>query len=225
VQFLVFIGNITDAVLDGLLPDHRYFQQDDGAKYQTNQLFERKCILVGKPGSGKSTLSHFIGYQAWKRYTPYGYSTNVVESTDLDVLLYEGIGKFDVNVLILQDVTKASFKSSSVQHLHKIRQLVENSTGNLNGLVLIVVETHIFHGIQKDIRSNFDAVIYLSLPNNPYDRTVCKSYVGEDGMKMLASWEPGKVRVEERKKCVAYYYGLVGKFEMEPPPQIIWRAL
>lgn len=211
--------------MDGLLPDPVYFKQDDGAGYITNQVFERKCILVGKPGSGKSTLSHFIGYEAWKKYTPHGYSTNVVESTDLDVLLYDGVGRFDVNVLILQDATKTSFKTDSLQHLHRIRQLVEKATGNMNGLVLIIVETHVFHGIHKDIRSNFDSVIYLSLPNNPYDRTVCRSYIGDDGMKMLAMWEPGKVMVENRKKCVAYYYGLVGKFEMKPPPQIIWRRI
>jgi len=218
-------GDITKKTLDYLLPHPKYFKQDTGVGYISNEIFSRQLVIVGKQGSGKTTFSRFVGLEGYKRYQREGYAVSVVESTSLESLLYDGVTDVDVNILILQDATKASFEKDTLRQVYQIRQLVLDRTSQPYGLILLVMETHRFHDLDKSLRACFDIVAFLSLPNNPYDMGVARRYLGRKGLLMLARYEPKKIIAYNRRYSVAYFYGNCGWFIVEPPERNIARKL
>lgn len=222
---LQWVGDITQSALGFLLPHPKYFKQQTGVGYDTNEIFSRRVICVGKEGSGKSTFSHVIALQAYKQYTSLGYTVNACESRDLWGLLHNGISKTDVNILILQDATKADFDKMVLRDLYRIRHFTYRETQKPHGLVLLIVETHRFHDIDKSLRATFDFVSFLSLPNNPYDMQVARRYLGEHGCTKLAMYEAKKIIAKWRKYTVGYLYGNTGEFIVQPPEQNITRQL
>ena len=141
-----------------------------------NAIEYRNIMLLGSQGSGKTTTAQAL---AWMLGSKYGISNTVfgIQIARIDRLLdvpTKVLGK--CWLLVAEDITLAKIPRSQINQFFQVRHLIQQYTGLREGMTVTVFNSHTFHGLEKNLRDTFDALIIKSVPTNPYDRSILKRY-------------------------------------------------
>jgi hypothetical protein len=79
-------------------------------------------------------------------------------------------------LLCAEDITLAKIPNSEINRFFQVRHIIQENTGLFEGMAVTVFNSHTFHGLNKNLRDTFDALILKSVPTNPYDRGILKRY-------------------------------------------------
>jgi len=78
--------------------------------------------------------------------------------------------------LVAEDITLAKVPNKDLNAFFQVRHLIQEHTGIREGMAVTVLNSHTFHGLNKNLRDTFNALIIKSVPTNPYDRSILKRY-------------------------------------------------
>jgi len=141
-----------------------------------NAIEYRNIFLLGAQGSGKTTTAQTL---AWSLGRNYGLATTTfaIQIAGIDELL-----SIPTKVpskcwlFVAEDITMARIPKSEINRFFQIRHLIEQHTGLREGMAVTMFNSHAFHGLEKNLRDTFNALIIKSVPTNPYDRSILKRY-------------------------------------------------
>ena len=138
-------------------------------------------IVVGRPGSGKTTFALTLAYKAERYYSRFGWEVTTVLGNAVKPVFDAASG--DVSVLIVDD--------ADVTHPGRLRKMDSSLLNYLNrfrhklirqGLryALIVFITHRWKQLLKDIRSFANVVVFKSIFMDPADNEEIMEFIGKD---------------------------------------------
>lgn len=145
----------------------------------------QNCVQYGHLGSGKTESVRSIVEEAVKRYGEENVNSVMSSSGNIADLLEYGMDSKLIQILICDDATLRGISDTDLRKYFKARHLYRAVSGNDNGYILTIFNVHRFHGLATELRTNIDVAIWKTPPTNPYDRSVVKGFVGDDGYKDL----------------------------------------
>jgi len=175
-----------------LFPSWERINFSPDVSYETNNIIFQFLLQYGKIGSGKTETGRAIVEKAVEFYGEE--NVNAVISDSLMELIRYGLDSKPVQILIYDDATLEDLRSNTLRELFKIRQTYARVSESLNGYVLAIVNTHRFHGLKVNLRTNIDLAIWRSLPSDPYDISVVKRFIGSDGLETLQVIEENRLQ-------------------------------
>jgi len=166
------------------------FKPDTG--YSTNNVIKRDLIIYGDQGTGKTLTSIRIVEEACKLYG--SDKVNAVDcSGKKGIYVFEyGLTDQPVQILVFDDYTLVDVPKEKIRDFFRARNIWFKKKGVTNGLMIKIFCTHRFHGLLPEFRTNLDLLVVKSYPVNPYDRSVMKKFIGEEGMEDLITIEKGR---------------------------------
>ena len=163
-----------------------------------NAVVKRHVTIYGAQMTGKSHTARWIASEALKAYQ--GHTVRcIMHRDDLSLLLGNIPVDAEVAILYGEDLTSAlealtKRKIAEVaRDWFRIRHKFREATGRNRGLVIALLGMHRFHGAPPAFTTDNDLLIFKSLPTNPYDRSVVKSFIGDEGIEFLADVERERV--------------------------------
>lgn len=139
-----------------------------------NAIDYRNIFLLGAQNKGKTTTAQAIALLCQSRY---GATKFFLQIAGIDRLLTEGVSNpAKCWVLCAEDMTLARIKNTELNRFFQVRHLIREATGLREGIAVTILNSHTFHGLNKNLRDTFDALIIKSVPTNPYDRSILKRY-------------------------------------------------
>jgi len=159
-------------ILDSLFPVQLRRVRGDN----DNALEYRNLMLLGSQGSGKTTTIQGLALALGRKY---GLDKTVfaIQVAGIDRLLAIPTRiACKCWLLCAEDVTLAKVPLTDLNRFFQVRHLIEQNTGLREGMAVTVFNTHTFHGLNKNLRDTFNALIIKSVPTNPYDRSILKRY-------------------------------------------------
>jgi len=159
-------------VLDPLFPNQLRVPRN-GAD---NAIEYRNIMLLGGQGSGKTTTAQALAWSLGRKYG-LGQTTFAIQIAGIDRLLNVPTrvpGK--CWLFVAEDITLAKIPKSNLNQFFQIRHLIQRYTGLREGMAVTMFNSHTFHGLDKNLRDTFNALIIKSVPTNPYDRGIVKRY-------------------------------------------------
>ncbi len=183
--------------LRSLFPSVARINYEPDVPYETNNVMLHNCIQYGHIGSGKTETVRAIVEEAVKKYGSENVNPVVSRNGDIVELLEYGMNDKMIQILIADDATLRKIKDSDIRKFFKARHVYKSLTGKSNGFILTIFNVHRFHGLTTELRTNIDMAIWKTLPTSPYDRSIVKKFVGEDGLDDLKYIE--SMRLEEPK--------------------------
>jgi len=135
-----------------------------------NALECRNIFLLGAQGKGKTTTTQSLALMLGRKY---GITNTIfaIQIAGIDRLLSiptKIAGK--CWLLCAEDITLAKIPRTDINRFFQVRHLIQEYTGIREGMAVTVFNSHTFHGLEKNLRDTFDALIIKSVPTNPYDR-------------------------------------------------------
>jgi len=161
------------------------YSLDIQSNYEPNYVIAQNVVQYGKIGSGKTETIRSIVEKAVEYYGEDNVNAVVNTSGSPYKILSDGIDNKLVQILIFDDATVESIDKSFLKKYFRIRHLYKDKTGNKNGYIITIFNTHRFHTLQKEIRSSIDIGIWRSSPTSPYDQSIIRKFVGDDGIEDL----------------------------------------
>jgi len=141
-----------------------------------NAIEYRNIMLLGSQGSGKTTTAQALAWSLGRKYG-LGQTTFAIQIAGIDRLLSiptKVPGK--CWLFVAEDITLAKIPKTDLNQFFQIRHLIEQHTGLREGMAVTMFNSHTFHGLDKNLRDTFNALIIKSVPTNPYDRGILKRY-------------------------------------------------
>jgi hypothetical protein len=141
-----------------------------------NAIEYRNIFLLGAQGSGKTTTAQAL---AWSLGQEYGIAntTFAIQLAGIDRLLSVPTRVASrCWLFVAEDITLAKISKSEINQFFQIRHLITQNTGLREGMAVTMFNSHTFHGLDKNLRDTFNALIIKSVPTNPYDRSILKRY-------------------------------------------------
>jgi len=126
-----------------------------------------------------------IAEEAINRYGSENVNPIISRDGDIVELIECGMDDKLIQLLICDDATLREVSDGDLKKFFKVRHLYKALTGKSNGYILTIFNVHRFHGLAIGLRTNIDTAIWRTPPTNPYDRSVVKRFVGEDGLQDL----------------------------------------
>jgi len=217
--------DITEEVLGFMYPDVEILMEKPNTDYITNNIKRCQVLIFGAEGTGKTRLVDYLTEIALKKYGNDNVSAYV--SDDIDILMEKGIEDRLINILFIDDITRKEIRKESIMNYFRLRHKVFNRFKRSQGLVLSILGIHRFHGTIPDIRTNLDVLILRSAPLNPYDRSVIRRFVTDEGIKLLNEWD-----IQRRKGLnkywnysMVYMRGQIGIFKSKLPSKLYLTEL
>jgi hypothetical protein len=174
-----------DEYLQALLPRALPESLDD----EDNAIKQRVLIVYGRQESGKSNTARVI-IQGIKDL--YGYKTvtaRTVPAEDFRSILDSKWSARPVQVIALEDITDVELTEADARDFFRIRHIMADRTGRLDGLCVVIFTLHRFHDMPKSFRSDYDSLIVHSVPMNDYDYQFIENKITRAGVKMLEAAE------------------------------------
>lgn len=192
----------TKIFFDLLFPSWERINYSPNVEYDVNNVLFQFLLQFGRIGSGKTETCRSIVERAVEFYGEE--NVNAVSSESLYDLIRYGLDDKPIQILIYDDATLEDLASDTVRRLFKIRQRYQEISGRSNGYILAIVNTHRFHGLKIELRTNVDLAIWRSLPSDPYDLNVMKKFVGQEGLEALEIIEAKRLKDPSWNKVAVF---------------------
>ncbi len=143
---------------------------------EDNAIEYRNIFLLGAQGSGKTTTAQALALSLGQKYG-LGQTTFAIQVAGIDRLL-----SIPTKVpskcwlFVAEDITLAKIPKTDINQFFQIRHLIEQHTVLREGMAVTMFNSHTFHGLDKNLRDTFNALILKSVPTNPYDRGIMRRY-------------------------------------------------
>jgi hypothetical protein len=160
------------------------------------------CLIYGQEGFGKTETAKAIAYEAVQRYGRR--RVNAVTSEKLGYLIWAGLNKKPIQVLIFEDVTLKKIPEEELVDFYRLRHIAQQR-GMKKGYILTIITFDDFHSLPKPISSHFDFLLFTT-PTNPHDRNFMKMYLNEDIIKELEDLQTKKKVNDKYKEYKAFWF-------------------
>jgi len=191
------VENKTDLFLQKAFPSVDRIMYSPDVLYETNDIMLQIMLQYGHGGSGKTGTSKSIVEQAVKIYGEDNVNASISPNGNLRHMMSKGLNDKLVQILILDDITLTEIPTYVLQDFFRIRHIWKDRSNVDNGYILVMFNCHRYHGIDVNLRTNIDIILWKSPPTSPYDQTVMKKYVGDEGLEVLQEIE--EYRLEDPK--------------------------
>jgi len=215
------LGDITDTVNDYLFPSYERLMYNANKHLPGNHVIFKSAVLIGGIGTGKTVLATHLATVAKEKY---GQDLKCYLSTSLTKLL-QVLGKHsNLNVLYTDDITLRKISQQTLSKFWQSRHILKARTNSNWGLVVCMFGLHRFHAVPIPLRYDVDVLFFRSIPTNPYDVSVIRQYIGEQGLVLLNQWESEREDPESEawNKQVVYMRGTVGIYTSSYPTEDEW---
>ncbi len=185
-------------ILREILPRIEDLQVQQSSRASQNSIYHLNIVIYGKARRGKTELANSIVANINQVYgqnqVHVGY-----EITDLEAALDHGWlpGRL-VQVLVVDDLTLAEHSVEAYQRYFRIGHIMEEKTGQRNGLIVTILIVHRFFSLPKELRADIDLLTVKSVSSNPSDANLLRSFLGDDLVTELSS-------LARRRDVFAYY--------------------
>jgi hypothetical protein len=164
-----------------------------------NSIYHLNIVIYGKARRGKTELANSIVSSLLQAYGPTQVHV-CYKITDLETALDQGWepGRL-VQVLVVDDLTLAEHTVETYKRYFEIGHVMEEKTGQQNGLVVTVLIVHRFFSLPKELRADIDLLAVKSVSSNPSDANLLRSFLGQELVNELSSVD------KNRRDVFAYY--------------------
>lgn len=184
--------------MDKLFPPEEriFFERKVERPYKQNSIMFANILIYGGQGDGKSELMRFLTEKAVEKYGEDRLSAvNVIGNVE-NSFKY-GIEDKPIAIIYLDDMTKKKVEDDTINQFNRIRHIMMKHADIDQGLIITCLATHSYFQLQKDFRTNHDAILFRRRPENDSDRRWMEKQIGENATKLVGQWT--KDRWEERK--------------------------
>uniref|UniRef100_A0A6H1ZZG1 Uncharacterized protein n=1 Tax=viral metagenome TaxID=1070528 RepID=A0A6H1ZZG1_9ZZZZ len=173
-----------------LLPSMKHIKFVPKTSYVTNSILFKSVLIYGKIGSGKSEIYRSFVEKAVKKYGIENVNAQyVTKGKYLRYLLEYGLDNKLIQCLFVDDATLSKIPKDVMEDYFRIRHKWYELTNRPYGYILSFIAAHRFYGVHLSLRSDNDTYIFLTSPTSPFDRSVTKKYIGEEGIARLQFFE------------------------------------
>jgi hypothetical protein len=188
---------MNDYFIGYLFPEVSLLKQEPKNEFD-NPIIHKKVILFSDQGGGKTTLARSLADKAANIYGITNF--NGVVSSSIEKLLLYGLNQQLIQFHYLEDYTLSEEDTMIMKAYFKIRNLWKKESNVNNGFIFSLYGIHRFHSSMTEIRSSANAIIVRSDSINPYDHSVIKEFIGEDGIHDLKIIEEYRDYITELKE-------------------------
>lgn len=149
-----------------------------------NPIYHSKIVVYGDQRYGKTAFNRKIAELAMLKYGEL--NVNAIESRYIEFMLVCGLNSKPIHIMNYDDFTLHKEDDKWVKCTFKIRNILNKVYGLRNGLAISLYSTHRFHSIMPEIRSTANCVVFKSSSLNPYDLSIIKKLIGDDGLHDLS---------------------------------------
>jgi hypothetical protein len=174
-----------DEYLQALLPSELPESLDNN----DNAIKQRTVIVFGRQESGKSNVARILVQEVKDIYGAKNVGVQWFQAEEFRSALESKWPKKPVIVLVIEDITDVKLTDADAKEFFRIRHIMAQRTGNLEGLCVCIFTLHRFHDMPTSFRSDYDSLIALSLPMNDYDFNFIESKITQEGVKRLEEAE------------------------------------
>jgi len=188
---------LTHGFLDDIFPSKKKLFRTYGDGY--NHWIQRRILIYGDMGTGKTTFCRWLLQQANKRYgieNVWAYYSR----GNFEALLDYSWKKTPVIMLIDDDCTMEKLKRETIKKFVRMRHLAYEKTGLERGLIIGIIGLHRFHAGDLILRTKFHGFIIRDCPSNKYDYDFLKNYFSEAALDVVDEIENLREKDEQ-------YYG------------------
>jgi len=185
-------------ILDEILPPFEDLQEPPLSRGSQNSVYHLNIVIYGKARRGKTELANSIVAHISQLYCRSRVHV-AYEITDLAAALGRGWepGRL-IQVLVVDDLTLAEHSMETYQKYFRIGHIMEEKTGQRNGLVVTILIVHRFFSLPKELRADIDLLAVKSVSTNPSDANLLRAFLGDDLVAELSS-------LARRRDVLAYY--------------------
>jgi hypothetical protein len=164
----------------------RSFRPSDVTDPYDNAIEQVSIHVYGKVGIGKSNIPKLVANEAVRRFGPGRVSVRVAKAKDTVLLLNSPWEPKPVQILVLEDATKVNLSDETQSELFNIRHKMAHQTGLREGLCIVIITCHKFQGgTEVSLREDYDSLIIMSRPKNPFARRFFESITGKSALDLL----------------------------------------
>lgn len=188
-----------------------------------NAIQERHVIIVGDISNGKTNTTRWIITDGLKKkYGAQNVNVQVEKAKFFDrMFIPQAWTPQPVQCKVVEDVTLSGLKDGQLAPFFTIRDYMAKYSHRRTGLCIVIFTSHGFYSAPKEVRENYDSIIYLIVPVNPYDKRDTKRMIGKSGVNFLLNAEI----THDKGAAVIIYrheeFGILGTFHV---PKINWEG-
>jgi hypothetical protein len=194
--------SVSDYV-DHLVPRELDSSLDD----EDNAIEPRKVIIFGREKSGKSNDAQIIIDELKRIYGTKEVGAVWFKAENFREAIKGKWPSKKVMVFVFEDITDAGLSDADAKELFRMRHLIEERTGQREGLCMCIFTVHSFYDMPRSFRTDYDSLVVLSLPMNDWDFRFIQSKITREGVKVLEDAEEtgarGKAIVSVRRSLLA----------------------
>lgn len=162
------------------------FRPSDHTDPYDNAIEQVSIHVYGKVGVGKSNIPKLLANEAMRRFGPARTSVRVAKAKDTMLLLNSPWELKPVQILVLEDATKVNLSDEAQSELFNIRHKMTQQTGLREGLCIVIIICHKFQGgTEVSLREDYDSLIIMSRPKNPFAQRFFESITGKLALNLL----------------------------------------
>ena len=185
-------------ILREIMPPVEDLQVTPTSRASQNGIYHLNIVIYGKARRGKTELANSVVANICNAYGEDDVHVHY-EITDLEAALAYGWapGKL-VQILVVDDLTLTEHSVETYQRYFRIGHLMEEKTGQRNGLVVTILIVHRFFSLPKELRADIDLLLVKSVSSSPSDVNLLHGFLGDDLLTELSS-------LARRRDVFAYY--------------------
>lgn len=152
-------------------------------------------------GIGKTEIVRSFVEKAVKKYGIENVNARYIPKGEyLPYLLKYGLDKKLIQILFTDNATLSRIPDNVIENYFTLRHIWYKKTNRPYGYILSFIAAHRFFGCNKCLRTDNDVYIFLNSPTSPFDVSITKRYLGEEGIARLEYYE------KERNKRINSKY-------------------
>ncbi len=162
------------------------FRRSDRTDLYDNAIEQVSIHVYGQVGIGKSNIPKLLANEVMRRFGPAQISVRVAKAKDTMLLLNSPWELKPVQILVLEDATKVNLSDQAQSELFNIRHKMAQQTGLREGLCIVIIICHKFQGgTEVSLREDYDSLIIMSRPKNPFAQRFFESVTGKSALDLL----------------------------------------
>jgi len=198
------LNNLTDYFLAKLFPPIEQIMYSPSTSFKTNNVIWKSVVIYGKPGSGKTELVRSLVERAVQKYGQENVNANMTQLGNLALLMKYGLNAQLVQILFADNITLVKPKKEVIKNFYCLRHYYQMLTGKNHGLIIAILAAHRFHSVNVNLR-DADFLIARNSPTSPWDNSIMKRYLGQEGINLLEILEEERMKNRKLWKFSVFY--------------------